>query len=48
MFMGKADEKMYEKVMEKRDKMRAYIWFEELGYLEIIVDMEILVVAQFS
>lgn len=48
MFMGKADENMYEKAMEKRDKMRVYVWFEELGYLEIIIDMEILAVAQFS
>ena len=48
MFMGKADENMYEKAMEKRDKMRVYVWFEELGYLEIIIDMEILAIAQFS
>lgn len=48
MFIGQANQEMYEKAMEKRDKMRVYISFEDLGYLEISVDMEILAVAQLN
>jgi hypothetical protein len=47
-YVGRADEKLYEKAKQMKEKMRVYVWFEELGYLEIVLDTEILAVLQFS
>ena len=48
MFMGVPDEDFYKLSMEKKGQMKVYISFEELGYLEILIDLEILAVAQFN
>jgi hypothetical protein len=48
MFMGVADEDFYKLSMEKKGQMKVYISFEELGYLEILIDLEILAVAHFN
>ena len=48
MFMGQADEDLYKLGTEKKGQMKFYISFEELGYLEILIDLEILAVAQFN
>ena len=48
MFMGVADEDLYKLSMEKKGQMKVNISFEELGYLEILIDLEILAVAQFN
>ncbi len=47
-FMGGADEDLYKLSMEKKGQMKVSISFEELGYLEILIDLEILAVAQFN
>jgi hypothetical protein len=46
--MGGADEDLYKLGMEKKGQMKVSISFEELGYLEILIDLEILAVAQFN
>lgn len=48
MFMtGRVDENLYELGVENMAKMKVYISFEELGYLQITVDADILGVMQF-
>ncbi len=48
MFIGVADEDLYKSSMEKKGQMKVNISFEDLGYLEILIDLEILAVAQFN